>query len=116
MANAVRGQVSLKAGDTIYTLCLSANAMCSLEEHTGRDIGAIAASLNGDGVSMLTVRSLVWAALQDHHPEIDIKGAGHIITEAGMSACMEAIGAAFQRAFPDAEVKDDPNPPKAKAG
>lgn len=116
MANAVRGQVSLRAGDTIYTLCLSANAMCSLEEHTGRDIGDIASSLNDNGVSMITVRSLVWAALQDHHPEIDIKGAGRVITEAGMSACMEAIGVAFQRAFPDAEVKDNPNPPKAKAG
>lgn len=116
MANAVRGQVSLKAGDTIYTLCLSANAMCSLEEHTGRDIGDIASSLNGNGVSMIMVRSLVWAALQDHHPDIDIKGAGRVITEAGMPACMEAIGVAFQRAFPDAEVKDNPNPPKAKAG
>lgn len=116
MANAVRGQVSLKAGDTIYTLCLSANAMCSLEEHTGRDIGDIASSLNEKGVSMVLVRSLIWAALQDHHSDIDIKGAGNIITEAGMSACMEAIGLAFQRAFPDAEVKESPNPPKAKAG
>lgn len=116
MANAVRGQVSLKAGDTIYTLCLSANAMCSLEEHAGRDIGEIASSLNDKGVSMLLVRSLVWAALQDHHPDVDIKGAGHIITEAGMPACMEAIGVAFQRAFPDAEANADANPPKAKAG
>lgn len=113
MANPHRGQVSLKAGDTIYTLSLSANAICELEDHTGREIGDIASALNGS-VGMKMVRALVWAALQDHHPEIDIKGAGNVITAAGMHACMEAIGAAFQRAFPDVEG-DDARPPKAKA-
>jgi len=112
MANPHRGEVSLKAGDTTYTLSLSANAICELEDHTGRDIGDIASSLNGN-VAMKLVRALVWAALQDHHPDMDIKGAGRVITEAGMPACMEAIGVAFQRAFPDAE-EGSARPPKAK--
>lgn len=116
MANAVKGQVSLKASDTIYTLCLSANAMCELEELTGETIGSLAVKMDGEAVRMTHVRALMWAALQDHHPEIDIKGAGRIITEAGMSACMEAIGMAFQRAFPDVEEPGSPNPRKAKAG
>lgn len=113
MANPHRGQVSLVAGDATYKLCFSANALCELEDLTGETVGAITEKLNGAGASMTLIRALVWAALQDHHPEVDIKAAGNIITLAGMAACMEAIGKAFELAFP--AVEDD-RPTKAKAG
>jgi len=115
MANAVRGQVSLKAGDTTYTLSLSANAICELEDATGKDISDIAEAFNKGSVSMKSIRSLVWAALQDQHHEIDLKGAGDVITAAGMARCVEAIGHAFKAAFPEAEGSGS-RPPKAKAG
>lgn len=111
MANAVRGQVSLEAGGTTYTLCLSTNALCELEDATGESVAAITERMNGSGVHMKTVRVLVWAALQDHHPDIDLKGAGNVITAAGMKATMEAVGKAFELAFPVAE--DDGRPTKA---
>lgn len=114
MANAVRGQVSLKAGDTTYTICLSTNAVCELEDLTGEAIGSLAAKMNGGSVRMTDVRALVWAALQDHHPDADLKEAGNIITLAGMPATMEAVGKAFELAFPEVE-NDGSRPPKAKA-
>lgn len=114
MANPHRGQVALKAGDATYTLCLSANAICELEDHTGRSISEIATSLNGNNVGMKTVRALVWAALQDHHPDVDLKEAGRIITDAGMAETMEAVGNAFSLAFPEGDGGS--RPPKAKVG
>lgn len=115
MANPHRGQVSLVAGDATYTLSFSANALCELEDATGETVAQITRKLNdSDGASMKLVRSLVWAALQDHHPEVDLKKAGRIITDAGMVATMEAIGRAFELAFP-AQEGDRPTT-AAKAG
>lgn len=114
MANPHRGQVPLQVGGTTYTLCLSANALCELEDYTGETVGAITEKLNGSSVGMKTIRALVWAALQDHHPEVDIKAAGNIITLAGMNACMEAIGKAFEYAFPAAEASDRPTKARAE--
>jgi len=112
MANPHRGQVPLQAVGTTYTLCLSTNAMCELEGLTGEAIGTLAEKMNGDSVRMTDVRALVWAALQDHHPDADLKEAGNIITLAGMPATMEAVGRAFELAFPAVE-DDGSRPPKA---
>jgi len=101
MANVHRGQVSLAVGDTTYTLSLSTNALCDLEDLFGKNVTEVAALLGADNVSMKTVRGMFWAALQDHHPDVDLKGAGRIITDAGMPAAMEAIGKAFKAAFPE---------------
>lgn len=100
MANPHRGQVPLVAGDTTYTLCLSTNALCELEDITGETVTQVTEKLNGAGASMKLIRALVWAGLQDHHPDVDVKAAGKIISQAGMVACMEAIGKAFELALP----------------
>lgn len=101
MANPHRGQVDLKVGDKIYTLSFSINAMCELEDAMGEPIALIAAGLNNPaGVKVSTVRALVWAALLDHHPEIDVKGAGELVSEAGLPDVMAAVGKAFANAFP----------------
>lgn len=113
MANPHRGQVSLVAGDTTYTVSLSTNALCEIEEHFGKSVSEVAGLLGADNVSMKTVRAIFWAALQDNHPDVDLKGAGLIITEAGMPAAMDAIGKAFKIAFPETSGS---HPRRAKAG
>lgn len=112
MANPFRGTVSLTAGDTTYTLSLSTNALCELEDHFGKSVSEVAGMLGTENVSIKTVRSVFWAALQDHHPDIDIKAAGLLISDVGMQAAMEALGKAFRAAFPE---KSGSHPRKAKA-
>ncbi|WP_157014896.1 GTA-gp10 family protein [Mesorhizobium xinjiangense] len=118
MANPHRGQVSLEAGDKAYTLSFSVNAICELEDALDRPVARIAEELNDpENIRMSTVRSVIWAALQDCHPGTTIQEAGEIATVAGTTAIMEALGRAFQLAFPDAaEGKGKPRPRKAKAG
>ena len=114
MANPHRGSVALQVGDRAYTLSFSVNAICELEDALGQPVAKIAAGLNDpENVRMSTVRAIIWAALRDHHSEVDLKGAGEIATEAGIPACMEAIEKAFNLAFP--EAKEDTRPQKAKA-
>lgn len=116
MANPHRGGVDLKAGDAVYTLSFSYNALCELEDaFDGLPVPQIAKKLNDpEHVSIKDVRRIVWAALRDHHSDVDLLGAGEVITAAGPAATMDAIGKAFSLAFPDAEASEDVRPRTAK--
>lgn len=114
MANPARGSVAFQVGERAYTMSFSVNALCELEELLGMPVAQIAAGMEkAENVRMSTVRALVWAGLRDHHGDLQLKDAGEIATEAGIPACMEAVGKAFALAFP--EAKADANPRKAKA-
>lgn len=96
MANKHRGEVAL--GD--YTLSFSVNAICDLESALGESVTAIAARLSDPaGVSVSTLRSLLWAGLQDNH-SVSLKEAGKIMTDAGIAEAAEKVGEAFTLAFP----------------
>lgn len=95
-------------------MSFSVNALCELEDHLGMPVAKIASGMeNPENVRMSTVRALVWAGLRDHHPDLQLREAGDIATEAGIPACMEVVGKAFGLAFPEAEATA--NPQKAKA-
>jgi hypothetical protein len=114
MANNHRGSVALQAGSVPYTLSFSVNALCELEDAFNQPVAKIAETLGKpESIRLSTVRTLVWAALRDHHEEMDIKAAGDVVTDAGMAKTMAAIGKAFELAFPAPSGKE--NPRKAKA-
>jgi hypothetical protein len=116
MANPHRGHVALVAGDVSYTLSFSVNALCELEDNIGLPIARIADELNdAENVRLSRVRAVLWAALLDHHPGMDLKTAGKIATEAGLPVCMDKIGEAFRLAFPDQEETGQARPLKAGA-
>ncbi len=116
MANQNRSAVALEAGDKVYSLRFSTNAICELEEHFGKPIMAIVNDLEDESrVGMGLVRAIVWAALLEQNPNITHKEAGRILDEAGQQVVMEKIGLALQRFFPDGEASDKPRPRKAKA-
>lgn len=102
MANPHKGQVALNVDGKDYTLSFSINALCELEDALGESVNAIAAQMGDSSkVRLKTIRTLVWAALLDHHPGTSVEEAGNIISAAGVPAAMEAIGGAFAKAFPD---------------
>lgn len=105
MANPHRGQVTLKAGEQTYTLSLSVNALCALEDHLGRPIFMVILDMEAMGKNPLTlriglVRSVLWATLQDHHPDTDIDAAGEIIAAASVEDVMRAVMVAVASAMP----------------
>lgn len=116
MANPNRGQVAL--GD--YILSFSINALCELEDLLDQPMMEIVAAMQApDKMRMKTVRAMFWAALRDHHDDIDLHGAGLIVSELGMATAMAKVGEAFRLAFPTAkagaEGKPPANPRQAKA-
>ena len=115
MANANRGAVALEAGDKVYSLRFTTNSICELEDHFGQPISQVVEAMqDGKGVGMKMIRGLVWGALIDQHPDMDLKEAGAVLDAAGQDAVMEKVGLAMQRFFPDREEGKE-NPPKAEA-
>jgi hypothetical protein len=94
----MRGRVLLTAGERSVELRFTTNAICRLEEVSGRTISDFVRALDGN-VSLRDVRMLVWVA----SGVAELDEAGAIIDDAGLGATVEAIGGALTAAFPDAD-------------
>lgn len=121
MANPHRGEVALKSGGKVYTLLFDINTLCEIEEALDVPLSQMGAVLN-DGAKLSTIRTMVWAGLQNHHPEIDLKAAGAIIAGADLAEVSKAIGEGLVAALPKSEggaANPGPRPAptkKARAG
>lgn len=102
MANRTRGEAQL--GD--LTLVFDVNAMCLLEEQTGKKTGELLALMQ-EGVGISELRSFIWAGLQAKHPGT-LQDAGDAIGEVGFESALASLEQAITAAF----VSDEP---KAKA-
>lgn len=113
-ANAQKGEAAIKVGEREYVLAFNINAMCEVEYildlSTDKILRALAAS-----PPLHIVRALLWGGLRQHHPDVDLIGAGNLIEEmGGPGTALDGIGKALVSAFP--EAKDDTeNPPKGAA-
>jgi hypothetical protein len=83
MANPERGEMTLVAGEQTYTLRLTTNACCDLEDRSGHKLDDVFRRAYDGGIRDL--RWLIWAALQDRHADQakTPADAGRIIDEAG---------------------------------
>ena len=95
MANPIRGEVQLKAGESTYTLLLNTNAVCALEGKLDMGIADIMAKMG----RMSVLRALLWASLLERHTIAKPEDVGPIMDEAGADAVVEAINRAATLAF-----------------
>lgn len=104
MANSKSGAVKFTANDQAYTLVFSMNALCELEEVTGKDLMSVMQALDGEsGFSLRMVRALLWAGLSDNH-EMTLKDVGRLVEElGGVQEVVPLIEKAFQTGMPEAK-------------
>lgn len=103
----------IKLEGTKFALRFSFNAICDIEEKTGKSITEILDFGEGETPPMSLVRTLVWAGLRSNHEEMTELGAGDVIDAVGIEGTMKALEAALAAAFP----QDKPgNAPKGKSG
>ena len=107
MANPQRGEAHIDINGDTYTLALDLNALCELQEALNpRDPDSV--ELDGlmkqlGKMNPRYVRAFVWATLRRHHPEITLKGASDLVTEAGgIATFIEQMGTLLQSTQPDA--------------
>lgn len=104
MANRLRGEARI--GGTDKTLVFDINALCSAEQALDTKIAELLPAL-AEGVSLVSLRALVWAGLQRMHP-CTMEEAGDVISDAGMEPVMAAMQEAMAGAFPQEERKANP--------
>jgi len=120
MANPHIGQVELVVGDKSYTLQLSPNALVCLKKQTGMGFRAVTAAMEamGDDPDFELVSAILWASMQDHHPDLTVAQASGLYPAGGLEELVEKIQQVFIAAFPKqsaklAEKEAAENPPKA---
>lgn len=111
MSNPLKGEVRLLAGGQSFVLVFGANAMVTLETALDLSLNQIVALFQSD-IRITTLRTMLWAALQDRHPEVSELEAGRIMDQAGLEQVGEKIGEAFTLALPKEDAKGSARPPK----
>jgi hypothetical protein len=124
MANRERGEMRLVAGDVEYTLFLTTNAACDLEDRSGKTLDQLSTALHRGSISAL--RWLLWGALQEHHRDTVKKpeDVGRLVDAAGGIAAAVAQMTAFLalNAPPEEPAENGsgsarpPDPPPAASG
>lgn len=120
--NPNKGEIELQAGDKSYVLRYSIDAICSIEERTGKNFLRVVAEMNNSATMTVTMmREILHAGLAEHHPEVTLKEAGELLVAAGgVVGAMKKVNSAFEAAFPKAEASGTPRPPsraeRQKAG
>lgn len=115
MANRARGEISFRLGQDDYLVRLDINALCDVEDVTGKRISEIGRELLDPSASLL--RALLWAGLRAGGHELSIGETGDLMRGLGLDRAGEVVGEAVAAAFPSADKGSRAtNPPKAAGG
>lgn len=106
MANKHKGEVSLQVGSETYTMRLSINAMCNLEDSLKRPIDDIISDLSQGNVNMSTLRAIAHATLTDTHKDITLEAVGEIMSEVGVETVVAKLTESLRASFPEAKVAE----------
>lgn len=104
-------------GET-YTLRLDFRAISVIEGSLGTPLPDVVGRIRSGNPDYGTLSRVLWALLREWNPEVTIDQALSIVMDRGKDAAKFgfALDALLERAFPIAEGKDGPNPPKRRRG
>lgn len=107
MANPNKSEVGFEVDGKAYTLKLSTNAICEIEDVTGKGINEFAEGL-GDTAKfrIRDLRTIFYACLVGGGSSISQDATGDLMDAVGMEEVGELVQKAFQVAFPEA-VEDE---------
>lgn len=113
----MKTDIKFEAQGKTYSVSMSANALCLMEEAFGGEQGfhnILAGMADPEKITMTKMRKLFWSSLTDSQPEITEKEAGELIVGiGGLAPALELVS----RALVDGGVMaaaDEPAPRKKK--
>lgn len=107
MANPHKGEVSFKSGDTDYTLRISINTMCELDDALKVEDAFNTLFVTGKA-TLKQLRTAFFLALRKQHPEIeDEEQAADLVT---LNEMMRLLTQAVERHNPPEEEGGVPRP------
>lgn len=118
MTNSLKGEVTFSAGEDEYTLVFTIDALIDLEERFGKSVSDLGEML-GENLRAKDMRTLFHAGLGEHHPDLDVKAAGRVMSILGFTEAATLVARAFGAAFgvqeADAGAASPPVKPPTKA-
>jgi hypothetical protein len=123
MSNAYKGEIEFEAEGKTYILQFNAEALIALEEKLDKGIIKITREMerwatNPEDVRLGTVRTIWWAGLHAHQPELTLADASALIfaLDGGFAKAVELIGEGFSKGFPAPGSRSTNPPPKGSSG
>lgn len=101
----MRGAVTFDAGGKTYRLRLTTNALCSLEEQTGKSVEGLLDDLSIPGKKVSAFRLLFRAALGD----VTLDQAGDLIDELGAAEADRLLTDTLRLTFPPPDASAEGN-------
>lgn len=105
----LHGSEVVEIGGATYTLTFDMNAAADLEQVTGENAFDVIDKIMKGDITAVTLRALMWAQLQEHHPGTDLRAAGRLAS-GNFEACVAAVRSALAKALPEPEVGNEPAP------
>ncbi|MGO6999015.1 hypothetical protein [Rhizobium leguminosarum] len=119
MTNNVRGVLTQEIDGETYTLCLSANEWCDLEEEHGKStvqiLKAFQEMASKEDLDMRFLRSIFRAALSYGKPGITYAEAGRLMQACGLVEAATLVGRVAMLSLPEEKPTGKPAGTKAKA-
>ncbi len=122
----MRGEASIAGTD--FRICYDVNALCAIEEESGRAFTEILAELPSSKeeaqtkqVRFSTIRLLLWGGLMRHHG-LSLAQAGDVLSEHDLSAVTAALVKALSSSMPSgkgtgtAQAGEQGNAPAKRRG
>ena len=101
----MRGGVTFDALGQPYELRFTTNALCRLEERTGKSLEIVLSETGMDGRRTTAFRALLWAGIGT----VTLETAGEIIDEIGFAEVDRIIAEGLKLAFPPKEQSAEGN-------
>lgn len=110
MSNPLRGEATFEIDGVQYRLRFTWNAAVEYEEIAGRPLSDALLDVAREKLSAKSLRAMVWAGLQEHHPQVSLAETGKLIDQLGRREAARLMGVALQYYFPELDVKKDAPP------
>ncbi len=116
MPNPLRGETTLTVEDKTYRVRFSWNAAAEYEVPAGRPLSVGVQEILDGKVSARSLRAMLWAGLQEHHPDVSLKDAGKMLGAIGVKKGLDVMLEAVQYFYPAPDKEaPPPDPPTASA-
>jgi len=116
MPNPLRGETTLTVEEKTYRVRFSWNAAAEYEVPAGRPLSVGVQEILDGKVSARSLRAMLWAGLQEHHPDVSLKDAGKMLGAIGVKKGLDVMLEAVQYFYPAPDkAEQPPDPPTASA-
>jgi hypothetical protein len=110
VANPHRGEASFEVDGKTYRLRYDWNAAAEFEDAAGRPLSDALLDVAREKLSAKSLRAMLWAGLQQEHPEATLKDVGRLIDRTGRREAQRLMGSALRYFFPELEEATGSNP------